>query len=91
MNAETKDKISKVDHLILLTERKLKLLEELRKSILYENTNYTIDQTGSPPAYFLYNNKTEEIIKTGKGPIKSWIKLRNINQDDIFNPKNIIL
>lgn len=91
MDKTTANKIKKIDQVILMTEKKLELLKELKESILYEAANFTLDRIGHPASYFLVDHKTNDIINAG--PLQRVLKFidRKGLKKQIYNPKNIQL
>lgn len=85
------NKIETLNKLIILSEKKTELLKELKESILYEKSIYSIDSAGDPEFVFLIDNKTNDVIRTGRSQIKSFLNYMTEKPGDIYNPKNIKL
>ena len=73
-----------IDRIIVLTEKKVKLLKELKESLKYEKCKYHLveDKKVFPTRYSLIDISSEETLAYGSAArINSYIKLKNINRE----------
>jgi hypothetical protein len=87
---KTEDKIQQV---IDLSEQKTSLLKELKESVIYEQKSYDLIKfnIGFENTYLLIRISDKiEVSSGGINIIKSFIKIRNIDIDTIYNNKCLI-
>ena len=82
------DKIQKLEKVILLTEKKVKLLKELKESLIFESCKFHIVEhnEGHAKRYSFFEIATKENLIFGSlQKIKSFVKRRKIDKNIIYN------
>lgn len=76
-----------LNKLIKLSEKRTDLLIELKNSLQFEKCSYQIDkQPGTQGRYFLILISEKKIVADGTPEkIKSYLRIRNINSEVIYN------
>lgn len=79
------------DKLIELTTKKLELMKEFKKALIYEQCTYDLTKPGTQPYYMLYQISGHKLLASGSiSIIKGYINIRSIDTDTIYNYSNII-
>lgn len=82
-----KSAIDVTEKLITLTKKKVELLEELKRSLIYEKCDYILvkHEDDLPLRFQLFHkNPKKSLIFAPKSSVDTYIKKRNINPKLIF-------